>query len=151
MTRAANHEAIVFDWSHDIEAKGYIGFSDQTGKEYIRMSSYQIYPDQIEGWLFHPFNPWRKRFDAFTQTLFDFGLVKELKNRALGQMKTEAQVEFEPPKNDSFNHVMTLNEFLGIFLLLIVSLVVATLAFTVESRHQVVYEKIRRFKIKHFA
>ena len=130
MEKAANRELIPLEYSHDLEAKAFIGFSDQSGKEYIQISSEPISTAILEVWLSHPFNPWQTRFSRFTERLTDHGLIDEMKRRAMVLMKTEADVDFVPPVNRLEN--LAINDVLGIFLLLLICLVAACIAFSLE-------------------
>ena len=128
------HDLIALEWTHELEAKSFIGFSDRSGKEYLRISSNTINPYQHEGWLFHPFNPWQKRFDRFTRIFLEHGLIREFKKQAMKEMKSEAKVEFLPPKDVNYiNHAMKMSEFGGIFAIFILALLIAILGFAFES------------------
>ncbi len=133
LSRTAKHELIALDWSHELEAQIFVSFTDPAGKEYLRISPQAFYSDLIEGWLFHPFNPWQRRFDDFTRRLFEHGLIDELKKRALTRMKSEAPGEFIPIFTHTFDPEMTLKELFGIFLLLVIALTFGVFVFCIEN------------------
>lgn len=135
---------IALEWVHELETKAFVGFSDPTGKPYIRISNEYISVKAPSAWSFHPFNPWMHQIDATVQRILEAGLISKFREQTLMRMKKEAKVDlFKEYGRIESGHKMTLKHLGGIFIMVLILLILSVFIFIFEVCFR--FETIKRY------
>jgi hypothetical protein len=78
-------KSIFIDWKSGLDAAIQAHYSTPSGNPLIHRSPNPVFMPAYTGWGFHPFNPWRERFDKVIVNYFTYIVIKVYK----AQMDTQ--------------------------------------------------------------